>query len=59
MLWNEYEFGIDVNKAAKLFTPKERLQVKHRYCLRKIFRDTIRQMVLSGWSAITACEKNQ
>ena len=57
MLWNEYEFGIGVNKAAKLFTPEERGQVKHRYCLRKVFWDTVRQMVLSGWSAITACEK--
>ena len=57
MLWNEYKFGIGVNKAAKLFTPEERGQVKHRYCLWKVFWDTVRQMVLSGWSAITACEK--
>ena len=48
--------GIGVNKAAKLFTLEERGQVKHRYCPQKIFWDTIRQMVLQGWSAITACE---
>ena len=57
MLWNEYEFSIGVNKAAKLFTPEERGAVKHKYCLRKIFWDTVRHMVLRGWSAITACEK--
>ena len=41
LLWNEYEFGIGVNKAAKLFTPEEPGKMKHRYCLRKIFWDTV------------------
>ena len=57
MLWNKKEFGIGVNKAAKLFTPEERGAVKHKYCLRKIFWDTVGHMVLRGWSAITACGK--
>ena len=37
MLWNEYEFGIGVNKAAKLFTPEEHGAVKFKYCLQKVF----------------------
>ena len=57
MLWNEYEFGCGVNKAAKLFTAEERGQVKHKYCIRKVFWDTVNEMILRGWSASTACER--
>ena len=57
MLWNEFEFGCGVNKAAKLFTAVERGKVKHKYCLRKVFWDTVNDMVLRGWAASTACEK--
>ena len=57
MLWNEYEFGCGVNKAAKLFTPEERGKVKHKYCIRKVFWDTVNEMILRGWSASTACER--
>mmetsp|Transcript_272 Transcript_272/g.326 ORF Transcript_272/g.326 Transcript_272/m.326 type:complete len:177 (+) Transcript_272:113-643(+) len=56
-LWNEYECGIGVNKAAKNFTPSERGKVKHRYCLRKIFWDAVSEMVTKrGWSSSQAIE---
>ena len=46
MLWNEYAFGVGINKATKLFNPGKHGKVKHKYCLRKVFLDTVDEMIL-------------
>ena len=57
LLWQEYEFGLDGRKAAKLFTSSERGKVKHSYYRRKVFWDQISFMVRLGYTAQTAIDK--
>lgn len=59
MLWKEYKFIIGVYKVAKLFIAEEYGQVKHKYWLRKIVCDTVRELIVQGWSAITSCENSE
>ena len=49
ILWNKYEFEVGTNKPAKMFTPNEYGQVKYKYYLRKIFWDTVSEMIRLGW----------
>jgi hypothetical protein len=57
LLWQEYEFGLDGRKAAKLFTLNERGKVKHSYYRRKVFWDQISFMVRLGYTAQIAIDK--
>ena len=45
LVWQEYKFGIDGRKAAKLFTPQERGKVKHKYHQRKVVWDCIARLI--------------
>ena len=45
LLWREYEFGLDGQKAAKNFTPEERGKNKFSYSRRKVFWDAINVVV--------------
>ena len=56
-LWNEYEFGLGNNKAAKDFTSKERGKVKYLYHRRKVVWERVAEMVRSGYTAHDACNK--
>lgn len=56
-LWQEYEFGIGGRKAAKDFTAAERGRVKYNYHRRKVVWDVIAELVRSGWTANTACDR--
>ena len=58
-LWNEYEFGLHGNKAAKLFTSRERgdKKIKFAYCRRKIFWTKVKSMIARGHSSGTAIQK--
>ena len=47
-LWQEYEFGMGGNKAAKLFTAEERGRVKHKYTRRKVVWDCIKRQTSRG-----------
>jgi len=58
-LWLEYEFGIGGRKAAKDFTAVERGRVKYTYHRRKVVWDAIAELVRSGWTANTACDRIQ
>lgn len=44
VLWDEYEYGVGGNKAAREFTPAERGKVKFKYSRRKIVWDVINNM---------------
>jgi hypothetical protein len=58
-LWQEYEFGIGGRKAAKDFTAAERGKVKYSYHRRKVIWDAVAELVRSGWTANTACDRIQ
>lgn len=55
-LWMEYEFGLGVRKAAKMFTPAERGRCKFTYCNRLIFWKKVSEMVRAGWTSTHAIE---
>ena len=57
VLWQEYTQGIGGRKAARLFTPQERGQVKHRYTRRKVVWDTIDRLVRQGLTANVAIDR--
>ena len=52
----EYEFGLGVRKAAKMFTPAERGRCKFTYCNRLIFWKKVSEMVRAGWTSTHAIE---
>ena len=56
-LWNEWEFGLFGNKAAKDFTPAERGKYKYKYCRRKRAWDLINKMTSKGMHVDDAIEK--
>ena len=57
VLWQEYEFGLSGNKAAKLFTPRERGRNKFSFCLRKPFWDLVISMIQHGYNNDSAIDK--
>lgn len=58
-VWNEWEFGLRGNKAAKSFTARERgLKAnKYRFCRRNIFWRKVKSMIARGHSSSTAIHK--
>ena len=58
-LWQEYEFGIGGRKATKDFTAMEWGNVKYNYHRRKVVWDAIAELIRSGWTANTACDRIQ
>jgi len=54
LLWDEYENGIGGRKPAKDFTPRERGQVKHKYCRRKVFWTVMERLFRRGCTVETA-----
>lgn len=50
VLWQEYEFGLSGNKAAKLFTPRERGRNKFSFCLRKPCWNLVIAMIQHGYN---------
>ena len=57
VLWQEYEFGLGGNKAAKLYTPMERGKNKFKYSLRKGFWIIVTNMIRGGHSHNTAIDR--
>jgi len=57
MLWNEFETGLDGNKAAKDFTPQERGKCKALYSIRKVFWDQVLTLTRRGHSYDSAIDK--
>ena len=49
--------GIGGRKGAKLFSPKERGNVRYLYTKRKVFWDKVVEMVHAGYTAKTAIDK--
>ena len=56
VLWQEYEFGLEGNKPAKLYTPAERGANKCSYCRRKVFWDAIETLMQRGASSDVAID---
>jgi len=57
LLWEEWEHGSGVNKAARSFSPEERGRCKGVYSLRKCFWSVIDSMVRKGWTADAAIDR--
>jgi hypothetical protein len=57
LLWHEYLYGLEGNKAAKDFTPVERGRVKFKYCRRKCFWSVMSRLVNAGFTELTAIDK--
>ena len=56
-LWREFEEGLGGRKAAKMFTARQRGQVKQMYYRRKVVWDTVALLVRAGYTAETAVDK--
>ncbi len=56
-LWNEYEFGLGGQKAAKDFMGQERGANKFTYSKRKVFWDGVTKLIQRGYSSDTAIDK--
>jgi hypothetical protein len=56
-LWQEYQGGIGGRKAAKLFTPHERGQAKHKFCRRKVVWETVERLVKGGLDGNVAIDR--
>lgn len=56
-LWEEYEFGREGRKAAKLFNLRERGRNKYKYHRRKVVWDKIAQLIRRGHTYHTAIEE--
>jgi hypothetical protein len=56
VLWQEYEFGLEGNKPAKMYTPAERGANKCSYCRRKVFWDAIETLMQRGASSDVAID---
>ena len=56
-LWREFEEGLGGRKAAKMFTARQRGQVKQMYYQRKVVWDTVALLVRAGYTAETAVQK--
>ena len=48
VLWEEYIAGLEGNKPAWLFTPKERGRVKSIYCKRNVFWQKVSEHIRAG-----------
>jgi hypothetical protein len=57
VLWQEYQAGIGGRKAARLFTPRERGQVKHKFSRRKVVWETVERLVRGGLQANVAIDR--
>lgn len=55
-LWREYLYGLDDNKAAKDFTPRERGRQKSKYSRRKCFWDVMSQLIRIGYTDVSAID---
>ena len=55
-LWNEYEFGVNGQKAAKNFTSRERGANRFTYSRRKVFWDKVRELVRAGHTSFTTID---
>ena len=56
-LWQEYQFGLNGEKAAKDFSSRERGKNKSMYCRRKVFWDVISTLIRAGFTSDTAIDK--
>ena len=57
ILWQEYEVGIGLRKAARLFTAEERGRSKYSYHRRKVVWDAIAYQVRAGHTADMAIDR--
>ena len=57
ILWQEYEFGINGQKAAKHYTSRERGNSRFTYHRRKIFWDKVSELIRAGYDSHTAIDK--
>lgn len=55
-LWNEYEFGLNGQKAAKNFTSQEWGRNRFTYSRRKVFWDKAIELVKAGHTSFTAID---
>ena len=56
LLWDEYEIGLEDNKAAKDFTQHERGAVKHSYCRRNAFWEVVERLMRRGHTSRVAID---
>ena len=56
LLWDEYERGLENNKAAKNFTQHERGAVKHTYCRRNAFWEVVERLTRRGHTSRVAID---
>ena len=57
VLWQEYEFGINGQKAAKHYTSRERGNSRYTYHRRKVFWDKVSELLRAGYDSHTAIDK--
>jgi len=56
LLWDEYEIGLEGNKAAKDFTRHEKGAVKHSYCRRNAFWEVVERLMRRGHTSRVAID---
>jgi hypothetical protein len=56
-LWQENQVGFGGRKAARLFTARERGQVKHKFSRRKVVWETVERLVRGGLQANVAIDR--
>ena len=57
VLWQEYQFGIGGEKAARLYTAEERGRNKYNFSLRKPFWDLVERMIRNGLTGQAAIHR--
>lgn len=55
-LWHEWLFGLNGNKPAKNFSPRERGKQKHKYSKRKHFWGAMIKLIRAGYNELTAID---
>ena len=56
-LWQEWEYGLSGNKAARDFTREERGKVKYVFSRRKVFWDMVSTLVRAGHTSDSAIDQ--
>jgi hypothetical protein len=57
LLWQEYLYGLEGNKAAKDFTSVERGRVKFKFCRRKCFWEVMVKLCNAGFTDLSSIDK--
>jgi hypothetical protein len=57
LLWQDYLYGLEGNKAAKNFTSVERGRIKFKFCHRKCFWEVMVKLCNAGFTDLSSIDK--